>query len=150
MTDSPSKSIPLAALIFGVAGFIPQALALLISLNGPHRALGLTIGYFYAALILSFLGGIWWGVAAARPEAPRWLYGVAVVPSLCAFATALFWIVGQGSWTPMLTVLGGLLMVSVAVDWWLAQKGLIAVGMLRLRVILSGGLGILTLALAFA
>ena len=103
---------------------------------------------FYAALILSFLGGLWWmqalvmGIAAWRP------YLLAVVPSLAAWATLLPW---QAGWTwpgPSLLVLGLLLLGSPLVDRALARSLPMPWSWLQLRFAMATGLGGLTLAVA--
>ncbi len=148
MTAPLLPRLPVTAVALGALGLLPQIATVLLALHPPHRMLALTLGYFYATTILSFLGGIWWGVAVSRPSAPRWLFVAAVIPSLVAFGTAVTWLGGRGGWHAILTVLGGALLMSVAVDWMLLRKGLIAHSMLRLRLVLSAGLGGLTLLLA--
>jgi hypothetical protein len=146
MTESPPP-LPRIAFALGLAGLLPQGLAVIMSHDPAHRALGLAAGYFYAALIFSFLGGIWWGVAAANRATPRWIYLVAVMPSLIAFGTALAWMSGRYGYGPALGVLGSGILLSVGVDWKLADLGLIDASLLRLRLLLSAGLGGLTLLL---
>jgi hypothetical protein len=140
--------LPRLAFVLGLAGVTPQALAFALTFEAQNRFIGLAAGYFYAALIFSFLGGIWWGVAAARADAPAWVYPAAVVPSLIAFASGVPWMNG-GTWPgPSLAILGVGILLSPLVDLRLAQLGLIGRDLLRLRVLLSAGLGALTLALA--
>ncbi len=122
--------------------------AVLLALHPPHRMIALVCGYFYAATILSFLGGMWWGIAVSRYPAPRWLFVAAVTPSLAAFGSALLWLSGRGGWHGILTLLGGALLLSIAVDWGLTRNGLMGGSMFRLRLGLSAGLGGLTLLLA--
>ncbi|GGK38817.1 DUF3429 domain-containing protein [Salinarimonas ramus] len=85
-------SIPPVPLVLGAAGLIPfyvPAVALLAGadLGWGADALGLALAA-YGALILSFLGGIRWGIAVAMEEqdAARREYVISVVPSLLAFA----------------------------------------------------------------
>ena len=76
--------------------------------GGPDvRFTALSVGYGYAALIFSFLGGVWWGLAAmGGARTPGWVWVAAVVPSLLALATAWPWATG-GTWPgPSLIVLG--------------------------------------------
>ena len=147
MTETPPP-LPRIATVLGVAGLAPQALALVATFTEGHSYTGLAAGYFYATLIFSFLGGLWWGVAANRSDAPDWLFVAAVVPSLIAFASGIPWMVG-GTWPgPSLGYLGIGILASALVDWTIFRRGLISVDLLRLRVMLSGGLGLLTLALA--
>lgn len=147
MTDSPPP-LPRIALVLGIAGLAPQVWALLATFHEADRYIGLAAGYFYAALIFSFLGGLWWGVAASRKDAPEWLYVAAVVPSLIAFSTGIPWMTGAEWPGPSLVVLGLGILGSVLVDRTLFKRGLIDRSVLQLRFGLSLGLGLLTLALA--
>ncbi len=147
MTDSP-RPLPRIALILGIAGLAPQVWALVTTFRAADRYIGLAAGYFYAALIFSFLGGLWWGVAASRKDAPEWLYVAAVVPSLIAFATGIPWMTGAEWPGPSLGVLGMGIFASVLVDRALFKQGLIDHRVLRLRFGLSFSLGLLTLLLA--
>jgi hypothetical protein len=148
MSETPLPRLSRIAIALGIAGLLPQIAAVLIALHPPHRIFALTLGYFYATIILSFLGGIWWGVAASRPSAPRWLFVAAVMPSLVAFGTALAWLTGRGGWHGILTFLGGAILLSIAIDWLLNRQGLESDATFRLRLALSAGLGGLTLLLA--
>lgn len=148
-------SIPALPRWLGLAGLSPQAacVALLYAGPGEWRAAALALAFAYAALILSFLGGMWWGIAAAAPAAQRrkalgWLWVAAVMPSLVALGCFLPWALGWAWPEPSLVMLAAALWLSLGVDarlgalaprWWMA-----------LRVPLSVGLGLLTLAAAFA
>lgn len=146
MPNSPP--LPRIAVILGIAGLAPQVLALAATFTDAHRYTGLAAGYFYAALIFSFLGGLWWGVAANRAEAPEWLFVAAVVPSLVAFASGIPWMVG-GTWPgPSLGYLGVGILGSAVVDRALFKRALIGRDLWHLRLGLSLGLGIATLLLA--
>jgi hypothetical protein len=85
------------------------------------REAALAIAFAYAALILSFLGGMWWGIAAAAPAAQRrkalgWLWIAAVLPSLVALACFLPWALDWAWPEPSLVMLGGALLVTLGVD----------------------------------
>lgn len=147
MTDSPPP-LPRIAIVLGVAGLAPQAWALLATFTEANRYIGLAAGYFYATLIFSFLGGLWWGVAASRKDAPEWLYVAAVVPSLIAFASGIPWMTGAEWPGPSLGLLGLGLLAAPLVDRTLFKAGLIDRSLWRLRLGLSLGLGLLTLLLA--
>ena len=140
--------VPPFARLLGYAGLLPQAgvLASLV-LGGPEiRFTALSLGFAYAALIFSFLGGVWWGLAAAaRAVVPRWIWAVAVLPSLLALATAWPWAAGQAWPGPSLVSLGVLIMSSALVDLKLRSLGMTPPGWLSLRLPLSIGLGLLTL-----
>ena len=149
------QSVPALPRWLGLAGLLPQFTCLAVLYAGPAewREAALAITFAYAALILSFLGGIWWGIAAAAPAAQRrkalgWLWIAAVLPSLVALACFLPWALDWAWPEPSLVMLGGALLVSLGVDaklgalaprWWLA-----------LRVPLSTGLGFATIAAALA
>ena len=55
----------------GYAGLLPQIAALALFAGGGEWGwVALAAGFAYAALIFSFLGGVWWGQALAMPRAP--------------------------------------------------------------------------------
>ena len=134
----------------GFAGLLPQTAALLALLVlGPrwHDA-AVIVAFAYAALILSFLGGMWWGIAAqADVRAPRWLWFAAVTPSLIAFAAALPWAFGAPSPGASLIALGMAILGSLVVDRRLHVAGLAPGWWMRIRTPLSVGLGGLTLVI---
>lgn len=144
----PEKMPPFARWL-GFAGLFPQAAALLVALMDEPRTLfsALALAFAYAALILSFLGGLWWGLAAAAKDAPRWLWVAAVSPSLLALASCIPWATA-GAWPgPSLLLLGLALIGSLGVDRKLIALGLAPRWWMRLRGPLSFGLGGLTIAL---
>jgi len=135
----------------GLAGLLPQAACLLAVVAGPPEArwTGLAIGWGYGALIFSFLGGLWWGLAAAaqaRGEmVPGWLWFAAVAPSLLALLTYVPWVLGYGWPGPSLIVLGLMIAGSLLVD---RQLGALAPAWwMGLRAVLSLGLGVMTVVL---
>ena len=146
MTDS----LPRVALRFGFAGLLPQAIALfLVATDAEQRWSALAVGYAYAALIFSFLGGVWWGQALNSKNAPLWIYAAAVAPSLIALATYVPWVIGAAWPGPSLVVLGVCLVLSPLVDRAIGQSVTPPEDWMRLRVMLSAGLGALTLLLAW-
>ena len=90
-TASGRGRIPAAALWLGLAGALPfLALAAALFLAAPDlRPVALQAIAAYGAVILSFLGGIHWGLAlqAGRPSWSR--LGPAVLPSLLGWAALL-------------------------------------------------------------
>lgn len=155
------ETIPAAAALPGFAGLLPPLGVLVAELavrravpSSPVALFGLRqVALLYAGLILSFLGGMWWGIAATRvprERLGRWLV-LAVVPSLWAFAAAL---AGSASGDPVrgprlvaaLLALG--LLGSLLVDRALARRELVPGWWLRLRVPLSVCLALLTLLAA--
>ncbi len=143
---------PVWPLWLGLAGLLPQLLVVfaLIGGNPEARFVALACGFAYAALILSFLGGMWWGLAAADGRrSPAWVWIAAVVPSLIALASAYPWMVGAPWPGPSLVMLGIALIGSLGVDWKLRDLGLTPAWWLTLRIPLSLGLGGMTLATAW-
>jgi len=84
--------IPTAARWLGLAGLLPFAAAALAALapKAPLHALALPALLAYGAVILSFLGGIRWGLAmAAGAEALSARLALSVLPSLLAWLALL-------------------------------------------------------------
>jgi hypothetical protein len=84
-------SPPSWALRLGYGGLLPfvlgAALVWLVREDAhPHVTKALSA---YAAVIVSFLGGIHWGLAFRQPEPPRGLLIWGVVPSLVAWLAVL-------------------------------------------------------------
>jgi hypothetical protein len=136
------------AVLLGGAGLLPQAACLaLVTLVPDWRWTALAAACFYAAAILSFLGGIWWmqGLATSSRNWKPYLLGVA--PSLLAWAALLPWCFGWTWPEPSLFVLGSALLVSPLADRAL-QGGMRLPGWwMSLRHFLAGGLGTLTIAI---
>ncbi|ANU07274.1 DUF3429 domain-containing protein [Paraurantiacibacter namhicola] len=139
------RSIPPWPRWLGLSGLLPQLACLAAILFGPAewRWTALAIAWGYAALIFSFLGGMWWGIAASRiregERVPAWLWVASVAPSLVALATYVPWVLGWSWPQPQLVILGLAIIASLwvdrriapsAPDWWMA-----------LRIPLSLGLG---------
>ena len=132
----------------GYAGLLPQlAVVLTMAVGGSGlRFSAMAIGYAYAALILSFVGGLWWGLASRDPaRAPRWIWAAAVLPALVALASAVPWAIGAAWPGPSLVLLGLSLASTLIIDAMLDRSGLCPAGWLALRARLSLGLGALTL-----
>lgn len=147
--------VPRYPRLLGLAGLLPQLACLLLAYLGPDdwRDAARAFAAIYAALIFTFLGGTWWGIAAGAPAAERrgglaWLWIAAIVPSLIAAAALALWLSGQLPIEPVLVTLGAGLLMALGVDsrvgslaprWWLS-----------LRVPLSVVLGVTTIAIALA
>lgn len=137
-----------AARWLGYAGLLPQALALVLyAFDGELRWIVPAAGLFYAALIFSFIGGAWWGAALASGRDRPWIVMVAVLPSLIGWAALLPWLWGWAWPRGYLIGLGVVLCLSPLVDRRLAGIVPMPAGWLRLRVHLSLGLGLMTMAL---
>lgn len=138
--------------VLGFSGLLPLLGLVLMLASGrlPNwHGLGLALGLGYALLILSFLGGLWWGLAAAAGRlVPGWIWIASIAPSL--FCWAIMAAVGlqeiaveQG-----LALAGGGLLLSLLIDRALAAQGLVPDWWLVLRLPLSLGLGGLSLTAA--
>ena len=140
-------AIPPVPLLLGLAGLIPfGALALGLLLHGvlglapPRLDLALAT---YGAIIVSFLGGIRWGLAVPAGDAGRH-YAISVVPSLAAWAL----LAAPEPWR-----LAGLGLVALAlgpIDLDLVRSGMAPAWFGTLRLILSGGAGVALWIGAFA
>ena len=150
------RTIPRPARILGFAGLLPNLFALGVELWLGHRPGAQPVTYamgmfaqFYAAVILSFLGGMWWGLTATRIAPDRlwsWL-AMAVAPSLVAAGAfvAAVWIAPPLGFA---IVLGAGLMLSLFGDRRLLRAGLVPAWWMSLRVPLSVGLTLETVAAA--
>ena len=143
-------NLPRPAVLLGLSGWMPQAICLwLVAGGGPLGWSALAAGCFYAALILSFLGGMWWMAALLGGVRRAAVYVVAVLPSLAGLAALLPWTVGWDWPGPALVALGLVLLASPLVDRWLARMVELPAGWLALRMAMATGLGVLTLGLAW-
>ena len=146
---APGK-LPSLARWLGLAGLIPQILLTVIVIGFPVKfgrpAIGLAL--VYSALILSFVGGAWWGLAAYHKiRGSLWIWLAAIAPSLIAFAAIGAWTTGRSP-VSSLMVTGTSLIAALGVDFKLAAIGFCPTGWLRLRTPLSLGLGGLTVLIA--
>ncbi len=140
-------AIPIAPLALGLAGLIPfWGLAVALLLRGAFgiqpSALDGALAT-YAAIIISFLGGIRWGLAVNAKDSEG-DYVVAVVPSLVAWALLA---------VPEPWRLIGLAVTALAlgpIDLGLVRSGLAPRWFGRLRLILSTGAGVALMLGAFA
>ena len=134
-----ANAIPIVPLALGLGGLIPfWGLAIGLALHGVagFRPATLDLALVtYAAVILSFLGGMRWGFAARAGDTGM-NYVVSVVPSLVAWA----WLAAPEPWR-----LGGLgltILVLGPIDLQLIRDGLAPPWFGRLRLILSTGAGL--------
>lgn len=144
------------ALLLGFAGLLPPVAGIVLIALGKRDPTDmawapLLAGYLvvliYGAVILSFLGGIWWGFAMRRTFGQARLAGIAVLPSLMAVACVLAAAATSqhgGPW-PVIA-LGVAILLTLPVDRHLVATGEAPANWMRLRVPLSLGLGGLTIA----
>lgn len=86
------STIPRPALQLGMAGLLPSLAALAVMLAWPAaRGAAATAGIAYGAVIASFVGGAWWGLAAGRagPETQARFLVLSIIPSLIAWLAVL-------------------------------------------------------------
>jgi hypothetical protein len=138
MIDQPGRT-PLAALIPGLLGLLPFwgfALATVLD-TGVDPVLALMALIMYAAVILSFVGALWWGMAVHAPtNAPRaTMFFWSVVPALVGWSATLT--------TPETGL--RMLMAGLALQWLLDSMlrrklpELMLGWVFRLRTMLTGG-----------
>jgi peptidoglycan/LPS O-acetylase OafA/YrhL len=139
-----TTSVRRTAFALGFAGLLPQMAATVLALG--RDAVAPVVALAYGLLILSFLGGMWWGFAMRRADDPAQgrLALVAVVPSLAALAIAIATFhTGRLDWGLVAT--GVALFLTLPVDRSLTRDGDAPADWMRLRVPLSVGLGALTI-----
>lgn len=142
MTSPP---LPRPVLWLGLAGLLPICLCLAVarlpSVFGILPSfLAVLYGASYSAVILSFLGGLWWMAALQANIRSAPVYLVSVTPSLLAWS--LYPMVRDPQF-----VIGAALLLSPLVDRWLARQIRFPDGWLRLRLVLGVGLGLGTILL---
>ena len=144
-----AQTLPRPLMTFGLAGLLPQSICLALVLqDGPARWVAFAAACFYAALILSFLGGLWWMAALLSGLRSGWFYAAAVLPTLIGLAALLPWCLGWLWPGPSLAALGVTLLASPLVDRALAKRVEFPAGWLSLRMVMAGGLGLLTIMIA--
>ena len=142
-------TLPRPLVLLGLAGIAPQVICcVLVAGGGPYQWAALAAGCLYAAIILSFLGGLWWMAGLLSGERGAWIYVLAVIPSLAGWAALLPWVFGWNWPVPSLVALGLLLLASPLADRAMARRIAFPAEWLRLRMAMAGGLGISTLLLA--
>jgi hypothetical protein len=131
------KKVPAPALWLGLAGLVPFWLPLVPLYAGGMMADGraLLLLMVYAAIILSFLGGIRWGAALKLPRGPlqSTLFVLSVLPSLAGFAAL---VLPSGAGLILLIVA---FMVQGAWDVQAAQNRRLPPWFATLRAILTAG-----------
>jgi len=137
MTDS---SLPRAARLLGLAGLIPTlAMVAAIALLPGWRDWAATAALAYGAVIASFVGGAWWGLAARAETVDPRLLALSVVPSLTAWpallappATGL--LVLAVVFAALLPTDRRLVADGVAPGWWMSLRRRLSWGMAVLHL----------------
>lgn len=125
--------IPLAAKVLGYSGVLPFAVLAMLHFYGERQIEDVALQAFlaYGAVILSFLGGIRWGVASVGDRFGGMVSIFSVVPSLWAFACLLWPDPKYAAWGLM----AGFVALAIADRWFPPPGG--AAWMIVLRTRLS-------------
>ena len=143
------NQIPQGAFILGLAGLLPQLAACIVAFtDSDYKMYALVSGFSYSALIFSFIGGVWWGQALLAPSKHTWIFIAAVCPSLIAWGAALLLFLNLKSWPYAIGAVAFGLLVSPLIDLRISKVINPPVNWMKLRIMLSIGLGCLTLILA--
>jgi len=143
-------SIPAPARSFGLAGLLPFILSALVCwvsptvFSFPFANSGAFVLCAYGAVILSFLGGIRWGVAMQHASMIQdWrVVGWAMVPSLLGWAALLV----PPAIGLVLLVIG--FVIQFIIDYRSTEAGITPPWFLSLRALLTGG-AILSIAVGW-
>ncbi len=140
------STLPRAARLLGLSGLIPTLAMLAVMVALPEwRGAAAAAALGYGAIIASFVGGAWWGLAArAEVVAPRLLV-LSVLPSLSAWPAVLM---PPATGLLLLAVIFAALLPTdrrlvadgVAPGWWMALRRPLSWGMAALHL---AGAGIL-------
>ena len=138
---------PAAAAALGALGLIPFALGAGLFGYGPEglRGPALLTLLAYSAAILSFLGGVRWGVEIAIHRKPRW--GVLAASNLPPLAAWLLLAAGGGFGLTEVQALGGFLLAFLLQWAWDSRSNTLPAWYPRLRTLLTLG-AVLALAVA--
>ena len=136
MNDNQQHKIPRAALWLGLFGLVPfWAMAGLAGLSQDSFAasFGLNGTLAYAAVILSFLGGIRWGAGMADASLGQQAraFSLAVLPSLAAWGALLIPAI------PAVSLLIASLLMQALWDVMSTQEGILPQWFARLRILLT-------------
>ena len=118
-TIDPNRP-PMVARLLGFPGAIPiYAAVLVLALEAWPEFAGTIaeLAAAYGAVILSFIGGAWWGFAAKSGKAV-WLYWLSVLPSLVAWPLA-YWASSNA-----ILCLAALFFILLPIDRHLGKTGL--------------------------
>ncbi len=138
-----------SALFLGIAGLLPQVAACVLAFTRVDFGIyALVSGFAYSALIFSFIGGVWWGQALVVPTRQAWIFVVSVCPSLISWFAALALFSNLKWWPFAIGAVAIGLLLSPLVDLQISKVLAQPRGWMKLRLILSMGLGCLTLLMA--
>ena len=137
------RTLPVLAILLGAAGLLPfvgGSLGALGPFTEETRRISMLGLSSYGAVILSFLGGVHWGLAleagAAQPKRAQQLrFGLGVVPSLIGWGALLVTYTGLVK-TGLLILVAGFVALTIA-EARAARAGLVPVAYMGLRWVLS-------------
>lgn len=144
------RTIPRAPLALGVAGLAPfwvLTLALVSGVSSGYDPSSIAFALVaYGAVILSFTGGIRWGIAvtAEEQEPARREYVISVIPSLLGWGVLLL----PADW--QLGTIAALMVAVGLFDYGMVCREVAPEWFGRLRLILTGGAGIALIIAAVA
>jgi hypothetical protein len=83
------RTLPFLAVVLGIVGVIPFVICGLgsVATNFIGAQIAIQLLLAYGAVVLSFLGGIHWGVSLATDEGTRQRLTLGVLPSLLGWLT---------------------------------------------------------------
>ncbi len=135
-----------SAYLLGYAGLLPQAVALASTLfGGIGRDFGPLFAFGYANLLLSFVGGSWWGFAMCAKRRQGEIAMVAVIPSIVAAAVILLVMSNVVTIGLALVLTGSGVLAALLVDRQLELADHAPTGWMSLRTPLSLTLGAMTI-----
>lgn len=150
--NEPTPFLPRAALRLGFLGLAPLAISALVSLSQHHETASLAVIAFslYAAILLSFLGGIRCGFELMRaPHAPNGLRLLfSALPALAGWALALLVVLVPAA-IAAASAFAGLFAAQYAWDHRSAETGA-PLWYPLLRQVLTGGAMIICLLIPLA
>ena len=99
------QRLPTLAYVLGAAGLLPMLLCAAAAISaGPERVLGMQALVAYAAVILSFLGAVHWGLAiATATTTARHQLSLSTVPALLGWAALLLLLLSWETASVLLT-----------------------------------------------
>ena len=136
------RTLPLIAILLGLAGLIPFLAGSYAALSYAEDAgrMALLALVAYAAVILAFLGGVHWGIGlqagtGQSVRVQRLRFGLSVVPSLVGWAGLLVVFAGLPKTGLAVMILG--FAATTVVEARGARAGLVPAGYMGLRWVLS-------------
>ena len=141
--DKATKELPGAAMLWGWAGVIPFAFLAGASVLAEPGWAALALGKLaiYGAIILTFMGGVHWGLAIAGSRPGLQLFTTGIIPSLIAVCSILVPV------KPAIAILIAGFLLLLANDLWLVRQSFFPHWYGRLRTQLTSSV-IILLALA--